>query len=68
MTARLSFYSSTIDRWFDARDESVLVVAGGPNDRDVFRSLGFTDVTITNLDGHLAESSPSPGTNRTSRR
>ena len=58
MTARLSFYSSTIDRWFDARGESVLVVAGGPNDRDVFRSLGFTDVTITNLDGHLADVEP----------
>jgi len=32
-----------------ARDMHILVVAGGARDRDIFHSLGFTDVTITNL-------------------
>lgn len=38
---------------------SVLVVAGGDLDRDVFRSLGFGDVTVTNLEtGIDAEALP----------
>ncbi len=33
-----------------SRDDSVLIVAGGKKDRDVFYSCGFKNVTITNLD------------------
>jgi SAM-dependent methyltransferase len=59
---RNSFYTRTIgsllDRWVIDRTMSVLVVGGGPGDRDVFRTLGFEDVTITNVDGDSAEVEP----------
>ncbi len=51
---RSGFYARTLQRLLDdgvaRRDGRVLVVAGGEADRDVFARLGFTDVTISNLD------------------
>jgi len=46
---RIDFYRRTIDTWIPDRDASDLVVGGGENDRDVFESLGFRNVTITNV-------------------
>jgi SAM-dependent methyltransferase len=46
---RIDFYCRTIDVWIPSRDATVLVVGGGENDRDVFRSLGFRNVTISNV-------------------
>jgi SAM-dependent methyltransferase len=46
---RIDFYRRVIDEWIPDRTASVLVVGGGENDRDVFQSLGFRDVTITNV-------------------
>jgi SAM-dependent methyltransferase len=50
---RSSFYArvlgSLLERGALSRDMRVLVVAGGPGDRDVFHELGFTDVTVTDL-------------------
>lgn len=51
---RIDFYRRTIAAWIPDRGASVLVVGGGDNDRDVFRSLGFTDVTISNVGTALA--------------
>ncbi len=44
------FYSKTLSEWIPDRQSSVLVVAGGPNDRDVFHALGFSRVALSNLD------------------
>src|ERR687898_1498014 len=42
------------------RDMSVLVVAGGPADRDAFHSLGFEDVAISNVDEEVAPETLAP--------
>ena len=47
---RLAFYRQTIARWIPDRQATILVVGGGSNDREVFESLGFTHVTLTNVD------------------
>ena len=47
---RWAFYPETISRWIPDRQASVLVVAGGLGDRDVFRDLGFRNVVISNMD------------------
>lgn len=56
---RSSFYTATLRRLVDEgtlrRQMRVLVVCGGEADRDVFRELGFTDVTISNLGGGSAQ-------------
>jgi len=54
------FYAETLrrllkDGWLGL-DSSVLVVCGGPYDRDVFRGLGFRQVTISNLDSRIEAS------------
>ena len=54
------FYAKTLrrllkDGWLGL-DSSVLVVCGGPYDRDVFRGLGFRQVTISNLDSRIEAS------------
>jgi ubiquinone/menaquinone biosynthesis C-methylase UbiE len=50
---RISFYKKTIDNWITDKSASILVVGGGETDRDVLRSLGFTNVIISNLDSRL---------------
>ena len=47
---RLSFYAEIISLWIPDRNATVLVVGGGPNDQQVFESLGFHRVTFTNVD------------------
>lgn len=54
MTERSGFYGRTLGRLIERGvldpGMRVLVAAGGTGDRDVFLSLGFRDVTITNVD------------------
>jgi ubiquinone/menaquinone biosynthesis C-methylase UbiE len=50
---RISFYKNTIDRWIQDKTASILIVGAGETDREVFSSLGFTNVTISNLDVRL---------------
>ena len=54
MYERGHFYARTIERLIAEgaldRTMSVLVVAGGPADREAFAEAGFRDVTITNLE------------------
>ena len=57
---RIAFYRRTIDKWIPDRDASVLVVGGGTNDRDVFHSLGFRNVTISNVATALARAESAP--------
>ena len=61
---RGSFYRRAVERLLDdgclTREMSVLVTCGGDLDRDVLRSLGFEDVTITNLDERLGEDAFAP--------
>lgn len=59
---RSGFYRRTLEsllaRGVLDRSMSMLVVAGGRGDRDVFRSLGFRDVTISNLDAQTRDVEP----------
>jgi SAM-dependent methyltransferase len=57
VSEREGFYRRTLERLLAAgavaRTMSVLVVAGDREDAGVFRSLGFDDVTISNLDDRI---------------
>jgi ubiquinone/menaquinone biosynthesis C-methylase UbiE len=59
---RESFYrrvlGSLLEDGLLRRDMSVLVVAGGPADRDAFLAHGFEHVTITNVDEGAADVEP----------
>jgi SAM-dependent methyltransferase len=41
-------------------DAEILVVCGGPFDREVLQSLGFRNVTISNLDERISQSGVNP--------
>jgi SAM-dependent methyltransferase len=47
---RIDFYRDTVVAWIPDRMASILVVGGGRNDEQVFHSLGFRNVTLTNVD------------------
>ena len=51
---RAAFYARTLNRLLERgvirRDMSVLVVCGGPVDRDVLHALSFVDVVVSNID------------------
>jgi ubiquinone/menaquinone biosynthesis C-methylase UbiE len=51
--ARQDFYRDTISQWIPDRASSILVVAGGSADHRVFSSLGFSNVTISNMDSRM---------------
>ena len=51
--ARIDHYEATISCWIKDIDDSILVVAGSYNDRDVFNKLGYSNVTISNLDTRI---------------
>jgi ubiquinone/menaquinone biosynthesis C-methylase UbiE len=61
---RSSFYRRVLEQLLDdgvvRRDMSVLVVAGGRADRDVFRDLDFEHVTISNVDEAVAAEELTP--------
>lgn len=50
---RGTFYQKTIGDWIPDRSSSILVVAGGGTDRAVLSALGFTNVTISNVDTRI---------------
>src|SRR4030042_1121691 len=41
MEQRLSFYRRTIGKWIPDRQATILIGAGGMNDRNIFFELGF---------------------------
>lgn len=61
---RSSFYHRTLERLVSdgviSRDSKVLVVCGDRLDRDVFSHLGFSNVTISNVDESLGADSLPP--------
>ncbi|HYK06611.1 MAG TPA: methyltransferase domain-containing protein [Gaiellaceae bacterium] len=61
---RSSFYRRVLEQLLDdglvRRDMTVLVVAGGPADRDAFHDLGFDNVTISNVDEDVADAELAP--------
>lgn len=64
MAERHGFYLRTVRALLEAgalaREQRVLVVAGGSADRDVFLELGVGDVTITNVEDAPAEGAYEP--------
>jgi len=46
---REQFYKKSVSRWIE-KNARVLIVAGGSADYLVFKSLDFTNVTLTNID------------------
>ena len=53
MNKRSSFYKQTIGKWIKNKGDQILVVSGGHNDSEVFKDLGFDNVTIANLDERM---------------
>lgn len=53
MNTRFNFYKTTIDKLIKDRDANILIVAGGETDSNVFRELGFDNVTISNVDERM---------------
>jgi SAM-dependent methyltransferase len=64
MSPQAGFYRQTVAallrRNAIARDAKVLVVCGGPLDRDVLAELGFTNVVISNVDTRTAAAAFAP--------
>ncbi len=50
---RILFYRKIISQWIEDKEASILVVAGGQNDRDVFYDSGFHNVVISNIDSRM---------------
>ena len=50
MDAREKFYRKWADVLFKNKDASVLICGGGILDKNVFQSLGFKNVTVSNID------------------
>ena len=46
------FYSDVLSRAGIAHEASVLVICGGPYDKQTFFEQGYTAVTISNLEHH----------------
>lgn len=53
MDKRTAHYKKTIDKWLNNRCDRILVVAGGKKDSEIFMELGFSNVTISNIDERL---------------
>lgn len=50
---RQAHYKNTIDKWIEDKHCSILVAAGGINDSEVFKALGFSNVMISNIDERM---------------
>ena len=59
MNRREQFYRKTVSHWID-KNAKVLVVGGGSADYLVFKSLDFTNVTLTNIDPRNKENDYNP--------
>lgn len=53
MNDRVSFYKKVVGNLIQDRSSSILVCGAGSLDRSVFLGLGFTNVTISNLDTRI---------------
>lgn len=53
MNERESFYLNSVKDLIADKHSSILVCGGGPLDKNIFETLGFQDVTISNLDSRM---------------
>ena len=53
MNVRLSFYETVVEKVIANKHATVLICGGGPNDASVFKNLGYTNVTVSNLDERM---------------
>jgi ubiquinone/menaquinone biosynthesis C-methylase UbiE len=52
---RILFYEKSVEEWIKRKDSTILVIGGGETDYNVFMALGFTNVTISNLDARITK-------------
>ena len=57
MDKRAKFYTRAINEWISDKDATILIIAGGQNDYQVFKTLEYNNVLITNLDSRLDQDS-----------
>lgn len=50
---REEFYRETLSEWIPDRNASVIAIAGGSTDFEVLTALGFSDVTMSNVDARF---------------
>lgn len=53
MEERAAFYSQVVEKLIKPKTASILICGGGMLDRTVFNELGFSNVTISNLDTRI---------------
>lgn len=60
MNARLQFYHNVLSKRITDRSASILVCGGGNSDKKIFQMLGYTNVTISNLDERMDKDAYAP--------
>lgn len=58
--SRDEFYSSVVNKRLADKHASILICGGGSLDREIFIDLGFTNVTVSNLDTRASPNDFSP--------
>ena len=54
MEERATFYAKVVDKLITPKSATILICGGGMLDRNVFKELGFHNVTISNLDTRIS--------------
>lgn len=60
MNERDAFYEKVVQERIQSKTASILVCGGGMLDKNVFQNLGFSDVTISNLDTRVGANDYAP--------
>ena len=60
MDERIKFYERCVDEMLISKNASILVCGGGILDKNVFHSLGYKNVIISNIDGRINENEYEP--------
>jgi SAM-dependent methyltransferase len=60
MNPRHAFYRKVVAELISDKDASILICGAGPLDKETFESLGFKDVTISNLDSRMTGTEYAP--------
>ncbi|MCB0479592.1 MAG: hypothetical protein KDC84_15600, partial [Crocinitomicaceae bacterium] len=57
---RSHFYSKVVDELIPDKNASILICGGGELDKNTFLELGFSNVTVSNLDERMHKDSYHP--------
>jgi len=57
---RFNFFMKCVNKIITDKNASILVCGGGKGEKTVFQSLGFTNVTISNIDDRINENEYEP--------